>query len=348
MVTGGANMSDSIQVVRKVFASGSPALSAFDYLLAHAGAAAFTLVPRTSGTVLAVEFQWADQRRNPFAAQAHAHHTNFYLRKPVLTAHPHLFDAATKIYGEVKSNSLDEYRLHLRSPNEVDALLQFLREQGAWPSHRHDRRFLAATFAPLTGEHFLRAAQRLASGFVDHPFDPSNKYDLLFDGHRLAPKAVFGLAASEALGFPVRPENFSGGDDTLSFRLLRDHGYRIVGKDERGSLDPALVSEDDRTWAEGRPRMVTHLRRERGTGLAAAKKDQFRAQHGRLFCERCKMDPIKVFGAEFGEACIEIHHRDTRLSDMLADHETKLDDLACLCANCHRVTHRELAAERSG
>jgi len=241
---GGANMNDSIQVVRKVFASGSPALSAFDYLLAHAGAAAFTLVPRTSGAVLAVEFQWADQRRNPFAAQAHVHHINFYLRNPILTAHPHLFDAATKKYGEVKSNSLDEYRLHLRSLNEVDALLQFLREQGAWPSHRHDRRFLAATFAPLTGAHFLRAAQRLASGFVDHPFDPSNKYDLLFDGYRLAPKAVFGLAASEALGFPVRPENFSGGDDTLSFRLLREHGYRIVGKDEPGSLDPALVVAD--------------------------------------------------------------------------------------------------------
>ena len=27
---------------------------------------------------------------------------------------------------------------------------------------------------------------------------------------------------------------------------------------------------------------------------------------------------------------------------MKSDHKTKLSDLTCLCANCHRVVHREL------
>jgi hypothetical protein len=221
-------------------------------------------------------------------------------------------------------------------------MLRFLRSQGAWPSHRHDQCFLAATFAPVTGEHFLRAAQRLVAGSADHKFGESKSYDLLFEDHRLPPKAVFGLAATEALGFPVGPENLTAGDATLSFRMLRECGYPIVTKQEATTDSTLPVSDDDLSWTEGRLRLVQHLRRERGTGLAAAKRARFRAEHGRLFCERCKMDPIETFESSAGEACIEVHHRETHVADMSERHKTRLEVLMCLCANCHRVTHREL------
>lgn len=67
-------------------------------------------------------------------------------------------------------------------------------------------------------------------------------------------------------------------------------------------------------------------------------------QHPSQVRERCDMDPIEAFGSELGEACIEVHHRDTHISDMENGHETRLEDLECLCANCHRVTHREIKA----
>lgn len=337
-------MGEDIQAVRDVLAPGAPALAAFDCLLAHARAAAFRFVSRTSGEVPSVELQWKDRRRNPFSAQAHPHHVNFYLRRPILNEHPGLFAAAERKFGPVVPNRLNEYRTHLRSPQDVDALLDFLRQQGAWPSDRHDRRFVAATFEPLTGEHLLRAAQRLAAGFTAHRFGPSTEYDLLFNGLRLPPKAIFGIAASEALGFPVGPDNFSAGEGTLSFRTLRAHGYPVVRKGDADPLSAAPISDEDRIWTEGRPKLVQHLRRERGVGLAAAKRAQFRALHGRLFCERCKLDPIEIYGSEFGEGCIEVHHRETHVAEMPDGHETRLDDLSCLCANCHRVTHRELKA----
>jgi AAA domain (dynein-related subfamily) len=64
-----------------------------------------------------------------------------------------------------------------------------------------------------------------------HPFEPSTSYDLLEGGRRYPPKAVAGLAARRALGRFLRPDEFSGGLDSWSFRLLRDRGFEIVQKD---------------------------------------------------------------------------------------------------------------------
>lgn len=334
-------MASDLDLVRATLSPSGTARPTFDYLIAYALAAGFVLVPRTN-EVRSIELQWPDRRRNPFSIQVSPNHVNFYLRRPILAEHPGLFDAAVARFGAVKANSLAEYRTHLRTVDEAEAILAFLRKHGAWPNHRHAQRFVAATFAPILGEHLLAAAQRLASGASNHPFGASNDYDVLFDGQRLPPKAVFGQAAAQALGFPVRPANFSAGERTLSFRVLSEHGYPIVRKDEVPPTDPVLISDEDRAWSEGHIKLVTHLRRERGTGLASAKRDAFRAAHGRLFCERCGMDPVEVFGSAIGEACIEIHHQETQIADMQTGHRTRLEDLQCLCANCHRVTHREL------
>ncbi|WP_395393762.1 hypothetical protein WBP07_01475 [Novosphingobium sp. BL-8A] len=142
-------MGQEFNLVRATFASASPALAAFDYLIAHSGAAGFLFVPRTNA-VRSVELQWPDRKLNPFSAQAHTDHVNFYLRRPILNINPNLFDAAVAAFGPVKPNSLNEYRRHLRTVADVNEMLGFLRKQGAWPDHRHDRRFLAETFQPLT------------------------------------------------------------------------------------------------------------------------------------------------------------------------------------------------------
>lgn len=334
-------MDEGIAEVKAVIAATSPARPAFDCLLAYAGAAGFRCVPRLPGAVKSVELQWRSRRSNPYSAQTQANHINFYLRRPILDAHDELEAAARAHFGAIRPNSRGEYRTHLHTVAEVEAMLDFLRAQGAWPNDRQHRRFAAAVYAPLRPQHFDNAVRRVAQGDRGR-FGPSTDYDLLFEGQRLPPKAVFGLAATEALGFPVGPKNFSAGEGMLSFQRLRAHGFKIVPKGAPGPDDPLLVSDEDRRWAEGHPRLVTHLRRERAAGLAAAKKTQFRALNGRLFCERCAMDPVQIYGAAAGEACIEVHHQDVQLANMAEGHETRLEDLACLCANCHRVTHREL------
>jgi 5-methylcytosine-specific restriction protein A len=208
---------------------------------------------------------------------------------------------------------------------------------------RHLERLPAAELRKVTAKQIHAAAQKLADGFTDHRFGESTDYDLITpSGVRLDPKAVFGVAATDALGFSVRPIHFSGGTGTLCFRALQAAGYHIVRKGTRPEPED-IAGAADREWAEGSPQLRAHLRRERARGLAAEKIADFRRMHGgRLFCERCSLDPGAAFGELDGPACIEVHHHATRVSNMKAGHRTRLRDLQCLCANCHRIVHSEL------
>ena len=98
----------------------------------------------------------------------------------------------------------------------------------------------------------------------------------------------------------------------------------------------------DEEFQEGNLKLRSHLTRERSPGLAAKKKKEFIKKYGRLHCERCELDPINAFGEEFGNAVIEVHHAAMMVGEMDENHRTKLEDLQCLCANCHRLIHAEL------
>jgi hypothetical protein len=219
---------------------------------------------------------------------------------------------------------------------------QFANEQGQRKDSRSAERLPAEAFSKIGADHVLEAVQMLLGVYVDHAFGPSTDYDLVaMDDQRLPPKAVFGLAAKLALGFEILPKHFSAGDTSTCFRILRQAGYQVVPKGQQVEIIPPL-SESDQEWAEGKPKLVTHLVRERAKGLAPAKRTQSKRDHGKLFCERCKLDPVEIYGSVYGEACIEVHHQDVHVSDMKSDHKTGLASLQCLCANCHRFVHRRL------
>jgi hypothetical protein len=196
-----------------------------------------------------------------------------------------------------------------------------------------------------TPEYIWRAVQQFIENDVQHPFGPSTDYDLIADdGHRLPPKAVFGLALSIALdGATIEPKHFTAGG--MCFTLLRAAGYQVVRKGEvPDSPDSEIYI--DREWREGGIKLKSHLKRERATGLAKAKKAQYRRTHGRLSCERCGLDPVAHYGTEDAEACIEVHHFSTHVSEMSEGHKTTLDDMQCLCANCHRLVHKILSEQK--
>lgn len=202
-------------------------------------------------------------------------------------------------------------------------------------------RLPASDLRKVTESDIWSAINRLRTSAAEHGFEKSLEYELLTeDGALLPPKAVFGLAASEALGFPVRPVNFTGGVGTVCFEILEAAGWMIVRKGS--ALGAVSISEpDEREWVEGDERRLTHLRRERHPAVARAKKAQMRRLHGKLFCENCDFDPVARFG-EDGEACIEVHHSATEVAHMELGHVTRLMDLECLCANCHRIRHRQM------
>lgn len=210
------------------------------------------------------------------------------------------------------------------------------------PALSGDGRLPVVELNRVAGDHVWRAVQRLLCEPVKHSFGESTHYDVIADdGSRLPPKAVFGIAASEALGFQVRPCHFKGGIGTPCFKAIAAAGYSIRSKDEPFHPDDVPPNPDDRIWVEGNPKFVTHLRRERGSGIAQAKKRAFKQEHGRLLCEKCCLDPEQVYGPAVGEACIEVHHI-LPLSEGPIAGGTRIEDLMCVCANCHRIIHHKL------
>lgn len=101
----------------------------------------------------------------------------------------------------------------------------------------------------------------------------------------------------------------------------------LSGEDEAG------IEEAE----EGRVLTRLHRVRERSRSLVDQCKKAALKKHGRLACEACGFD----FSVKYGDAgvgLIEVHHTKP-VHTLVEGDTTKLDDLALLCANCHRVVH---------
>ena len=81
-----------------------------------------------------------------------------------------------------------------------------------------------------------------------------------------------------------------------------------------------------------------HRVRERDASLVSTAKRLFRERHGSLFCTICGFSFHRTYGA-LGEDYIEAHHVKP-ISERERATETKVEDLVMVCANCHRMIHR--------
>lgn len=102
-------------------------------------------------------------------------------------------------------------------------------------------------------------------------------------------------------------------------------------KDSDGVLDPTEVEIEAQ---EGRAVLRVHLRRERSRKLI----NDFKASLTSFACEACGEDMEAIYG-ELGTGYIEAHHK-VPVALIEEGETTKLSDLAALCANCHRMIHR--------
>jgi 5-methylcytosine-specific restriction enzyme A len=98
-------------------------------------------------------------------------------------------------------------------------------------------------------------------------------------------------------------------------------------------------TDDDTEYPEGREAFRIHRIRERDPKVVREAKKAFLNKHGSLYCEACETDFEKVYG-ERGSGYIEAHHTKP-VSQMTEDEATKVEDIAMLCANCHRMIHRK-------
>jgi hypothetical protein len=108
-------------------------------------------------------------------------------------------------------------------------------------------------------------------------------------------------------------------------------GYvRVADSDASPSLDVDIHTV---AATEGRRRLVLHLQRERNQTVVRNKKRQAAS----LDCEVCGFSFSRAYGSAASDYC-EVHHL-LPLSDVEDSTQTRIGDLAILCANCHRVVH---------
>jgi 5-methylcytosine-specific restriction protein A len=91
---------------------------------------------------------------------------------------------------------------------------------------------------------------------------------------------------------------------------------------------------------EGSVLMKVHRRLERNAGIVAAKKAEALERDGDLLCEACDFSFSNTYGSS-ARGFIECHHN-RPLSELAVRTRTRLDDLALVCANCHRMLHHGL------
>jgi predicted HNH restriction endonuclease len=120
--------------------------------------------------------------------------------------------------------------------------------------------------------------------------------------------------------------------DAVAILYLARSGDETV---ETVSDDSSVTSQ---AAAEGGRSLVQHLRQERSRALVDAKRRAFREKHGHLHCEACGLSEASLPSA-IGEGCFEVHHT-TALASRQSSQVTRIDDLALVCANCHRMIHR--------
>jgi HNH endonuclease len=108
-------------------------------------------------------------------------------------------------------------------------------------------------------------------------------------------------------------------------------------------LDPRAPLQADIDPAEqfldGGRRIQRHMRTERNPLLRARAKDLWRSRLGRLKCLACGFSFERRYGRR-GADFIEMHH-ETPVATLLRRSAVSPQQLKPLCANCHRMVHRQ-------
>lgn len=189
----------------------------------------------------------------------------------------------------------------------------------------------------LTGESASAINALLAA------YDPVNNLSAVSLNHRKSQMAFLKL--------PFDWERMSFGQQIVQSNLLLCEATRALGitgtaRTQTRFLYFRPVMElwdgfldldvDIHSYAatEGNKRLVLHLQRERNPAIVRKKKKQASS----LDCEICGFSFGRVYGSAASDYC-EVHHL-LPLAEVENTTQTRMEDLAILCSNCHRVTHR--------
>lgn len=103
-------------------------------------------------------------------------------------------------------------------------------------------RGLRELLAGLRREDVLQALQAFSPETAQNSgYGESTDYDLLYEGQAYPPKAIFGLAAQRIAGRALSADEFSGGESSPCFLILKSLGFEIASKKPTLQSNPSLV-----------------------------------------------------------------------------------------------------------
>ena len=108
---------------------------------------------------------------------------------------------------------------------------------------------------------------------------------------------------------------------------------KVIEASERRSVQLEAVA-----GIEGRILTRIHVYKERDQNFARQVREYHLSHSGGvLACESCAFVPRQTYGVA-GNRCIELHHK-VPIAELQPDSVTTIDDMALVCASCHRVVH---------
>jgi 5-methylcytosine-specific restriction protein A len=192
-----------------------------------------------------------------------------------------------------------------------------------------------------SSQSMLELSKTLRSIPIEHELtvDPSFRSQAAV-GRKLSNFAALDPAVSPGLpnggaGDEIVWEEFSESPEAL--RETAESIRSNIGEIKESILEQAGYEIAEAP--EGRVLTRTHQVRERNPKIVEAKKSKVFDEIGALRCEACEFDFDRAYGAR-GKGFIECHHT-LPVSKLDPGHRTKLDDLALVCSNCHRMIHRK-------
>ena len=114
----------------------------------------------------------------------------------------------------------------------------------------------------------------------------------------------------------------------------------ILGIVKKKNREIKVAETLEQTALEGGSILATHLRYERNSAFIKKIKEKALQENIMLNCEVCGFSFLDIYG-KVGQGFIEAHHINP-LNEREGKQETKKEDIALLCSNCHRMLHRKV------
>jgi hypothetical protein len=165
----------------------------------------------------------------------------------------------------------------------------------------------------------------------------STIYDLHHGGRIYPPKYVLSLANQFPNGTELH--GFTGGTQTNNFLIAR--GFADIRNKKTGKKIVIVAEDEDEAtaYAEGKESFALHRKLERNPKLARKAKNKRLRDTGDLRCDACDFSFQEYYGA-IGIGFIEAHHTVPISKFKGRTRITRLEEIALVCSNCHRMLHR--------